>query len=205
MNIDKQVMDVLRRHAPGLLPEAQESSIDLRNELRRQLAEVEGPELDRVKACRAMVVAVEDRQAKLRKDVDAAERDYGLARNALSDANDTYFRRRDAVWKALEGVPGPELVSFRLELDARIAASRSWARSWTGSFNKEIGSFLQEGNANSLRAYEQALLNSRALLDSAIHSGLEGAEAEAAIDAIRGQWPQIQVGKTEYITPPCQP
>lgn len=201
MNVSEQVMDVLRRHAPGLLLTPAEDSIERRRELRAELAEIEAKDFARVKECEAKLQAIESRQAQLRAEQEAAESECIRARSDLSDARGVYSQRRDAAWKALELMPSAELVSFQREVDGRLEGIAYLDRSWPGKLNKQIGRTVSEGNRDSVDAYAQALLHTRSLVMNAIHAGLEGAEAEAAISEMRAKWPRVQVGPNEYITP----
>lgn len=201
MNVSDQVMEVLRRHAPGLLVTPAEDSIERRRQLRAELAEIEAKDLARVKECEAKVQAIESRQAQLRAEQEAAEGDCIRARGDLSDARSIYSSRRDAVWKALESIPSAELASFQREVEGRLEGVATLDRSWPGKLNKQIGRTVSEGNRDSVDAYAQALLHTRSLVTNAIHAGLEGAEADAAISEMRSKWPRVQVGPNEHIVP----
>lgn len=201
MSIDQQVMEVLRRHAPGLISEPPENVVERRRELRERLAGIDSNDLADVRACEAKVQAVEKRQAELKAQQEIAEKEFADARWELSQARATYSEHRDAAWKELDTMPCEALKVFRHEVEGRLTDLASWSRTWPGKVDQQIGRQVQTGNSASLDAYAQALLHTKGGIDDAIHKGLDGKEADSAIEAMRARWPRVQVARDEYVTP----
>lgn len=82
-----------------------------------------------------------------------------------------------------------------MEAQARAKNARDY------SFTVLSDAWLEDRNASSLDAYVDSLLKSRGLIEDAIHAGLDGDAARAAIAAIRTTWSKVQFGPDDHRVP----
>lgn len=162
-----------------------------RKSLAAELQKLDSECLAKTRKLTAQRDDLDAKASALRKQLLTIESEANDVAFALSVEHSAWADKRDVIWNQLRELPCRSLVSFREEIDKLLMNSGALICTWDRPGSTQIPR-PKDSNQLDVEAYQQALLRSRDDIAAAIRTGLDGEEAEAAIERIRRSWPRVR-------------